>query len=248
MMRQKRIAIVTGAARGIGKAIATVLARNGALAVIADLDGDAADEVKKAIIARGGEAGAERVDISDVVAVTHLVAKVVEQFGSVDILVNNAGVLSTTQIGELTEDEWDRTMGINLKGAVFASQQVIEHMKPRGWGRIVNISSMAGRMGGLSTGCAYSASKAALIGVTMRLAREVAADGITVNAVAPGPTKTEMVLEFSREEREKLEQAAPMGKLIEPERLAESVAFLASDSAEFITGAVLDVNGGTFMG
>ena len=207
MMQQKRIAIVTGAARGIGKAIATALARNGALPVIADLDGVAAGEVKKEIIACGGEAGAERVDISDVGEVTQLVAKVVEQYGAVDILVNNAGVLSTTLIGELTEDEWDRTIGINLKGAVFASQQVIEHMKLRGWGRIVNISSMAGRMGGFSTGCAYSASKAALIGVTMRLAREVAADGITVNAVAPGPTKTEMVLEFSREEQEKLEQA-----------------------------------------
>ena len=243
-----RTAIVTGAARGIGKSIAIVLAKSGVLPVIADIDGDAAQKVQAEIEESGAAARSMKVDVSVVSELSHLVGTVVDEFGSIDILVNNAGILSTAQIGDLTEEEWDRTIDINLKSAVFASQQVIPYMMKSKWGRIINISSMAGRMGGLSTGCAYTASKAALIGVTMRLAREVAAHGITVNAVAPGPTKTEMVLEFAREDQEKLARAAPMGKLIEPERLAESVAFLASDAAEFITGAVLDVNGGTFMG
>jgi 3-oxoacyl-[acyl-carrier protein] reductase len=172
----------------------------------------------------------------------------VELYGSVDILVNNAGILSTTDIAHLTEEEWDRTLDINLKSAVFSTQAALKHMIPGGWGRIINISSMAGRMGGISTSCAYTASKAALIGVTMNIARKVAGYGITVNAVAPGTADTEMAQGFSEQERQNLERASLVGKLVDPDSIGETVAFLASDAAAFITGAVIDINGGMFMG
>jgi 3-oxoacyl-[acyl-carrier protein] reductase len=196
----------------------------------------------------GREAAALRADVSKVAQVQALVDEVHGRYGSVDILVNNAGVLSKASLEDLDEAEWDRVMGVNVKSAAFLMKHVVGYMKEKKWGRIVTVSSLAGRMGGYSTGCAYSTSKAALLGLSMCVARKVAPFGITVNAVAPGTTDTELAKGFSEEELANLKKSIPVGKLIKPEGIAEAVCFLASDSAEFITGAVLDVNGGMFMG
>ncbi len=245
---QSRIAVVTGSARGIGRAIALTFARRGIVPVVVDIDEGAARNVVGEIEDIGVKTICIAADVSDVAALSGVMAKVARQFGSVDILINNAGILSTTPIADLSESEWDRTMNINLKSAVFATQQALRYMVPQAWGRIINISSMAGRMGGISTGCAYTASKAAMIGLTMRIAREVAGNNITVNALAPGTANTEMVLGFTEEAREKLTQSIPTGRLVEPEHIAETVLFLASDAAGSITGAVIDINCGMFMG
>lgn len=243
-----RIAIVTGAGRGIGRAIALALARKDVFPVIVDIDFFAAGRVVDELALEGRKAAAFEADISKVDAIANLVEETYRRYGSVDILVNNAGVLSKAELEELDEAEWDRVMGINLKSAAFLMKHAVKHMKENKWGRIVTISSMAGRMGGFSTGCAYSTSKAALIGLSMCIARKVASFGITVNTVAPGTTETELVKGFSDKELANLTNLIPVGRLIKPEGIAEAVCFLASDSAEYITGAVLDVNGGAFMG
>lgn len=248
MEMKKRVAIVTGAARGIGRAIAVTFAEKGIVPVIADIDADAARHVVDEIRQKGIPAEFYKADVSIVEQISSMVDHAVKKFGRVDILVNNAGVLSKASVEELDEAEWDKVMNINVKSAVFASQQVLKHMKKQGWGRIINISSMAGRMGGFSTGCAYSASKAALIGLTMCIARKAIAGNITVNAVAPGTTESELIKGFTQEELRTLEKAIPAGRLGKPADIAETVAFLASDAAGFITGTVIDVNGGMFMG
>ncbi|MBT3274377.1 MAG: 3-oxoacyl-ACP reductase FabG, partial [Spirochaetales bacterium] len=241
---RSKVAVITGAASGIGKAVALTFARSGIIPIVVDINDSAAAEVLAEIESHGLTSKYYRVDVSQVEPICRMIDSVAEEFGSVDILVNNAGTLSTSSIADLDEAEWDRTMNINTKGAVFATKQALKYMIPQKWGRIINISSIAGRMGGYSAGCAYSASKSALIGMTMNIARKVGSDNITVNAVAPGTTKTDMVKGFTKEELEGLEKTLLMGKLINPENIADTVAFLASDAAEFITGAVIDINGG----
>lgn len=245
---ENRVAIVTGAARGIGRAIALALAEHGVIPVAVDIDADGAQRVVAEIAQMGVAAASYPVDVSNVEQVTAMVDDVARQYGHVDILVNNAGVLSTAAIEELDEAEWDRVMNINVKSAVFATQQVLKYMRRQGWGRIVNISSLAGRMGGISAGCAYSTSKAALLGMTMCIARQVAPHHITVNAIAPGTTESAILQGFTPEQVRKLAASVPVGRLGKPEDVARTVVFLASEAADFITGAVIDVNGGMFMG
>ncbi|MGI5877815.1 MAG: SDR family NAD(P)-dependent oxidoreductase [Christensenellales bacterium] len=247
-MGEQRVAIITGAARGIGRAIAQALSRQGAATVIADIDAEGARRVAQEIEGSGGRALAIPADVSIPAQVADMVREAADQLGRIDILVNNAGILSATSIEALREDEWDRVMAINVKSAVFASQQALPWMIRQGWGRIINISSLSGRMGGVSAGCAYSASKAALIGLTMSLARQTAGKGITVNAVAPGTTRSDIIRRFSAEQMERIMRSIPVGRLGEPEEIAALVAFLAQDTAGFITGAVIDINGGMFMG
>ncbi len=247
MNNESKIAIVTGGARGIGRAIALECASKGILPVIYDVDSEAAGKVVAEIESSGGDAGSYTVDISNVPHIASVVDATVERFGQIDILVNNAGVLSTTSILDLSENEWDRVMDINVKSAVFLSQQVLKYMIPQQRGRIITISSLAGRNGGISAGCAYSVSKAALLGFTKRVARRVAEYGITVNAIAPGTTETDMAKNFTDAELRHLISVIPIGRLIQPQEIAATVVFLASEEAQSITGAVIDVNGGMYM-
>ena len=195
----KRVALVTGSGRGIGRAIALALAGKGIVPAVVDIDKEAAEAVVTEIKAGGLDCDYFLCDVSLVADIKQCLADVQSRLGSVDILVNNAGILSTTSITELDEVEWQRVMDINLKSAVFATQAALKYMIPRKWGRIINVSSMAGRMGGFDTGCAYSVSKAGMIGLTMRVARRVAGEGITVNAIAPGPSNTDLVQGFTPE-------------------------------------------------
>lgn len=243
-----KVAIVTGAGQGIGRAIALSLSEKGANLVIADINGKTASEVVKEIEASGRKAISVQTDVSKVNDIKKLVEMAVQEFSTVDILVNNAGILHTTKVEDITEEEWDRIMGVNLKSMFFMSQQVLPYMKSQKSGRIINISSLAGRMGGYANGLAYSASKAGVIGLTMALARRIAEFDITVNAVAPGTVEGEMIKQISAKEREILKQTIPVKRLGKPENIADVVAFLASDASSFMTGAVIDVNGGIFMG
>lgn len=248
MILKDKVAIITGAGQGIGKAIAIEFAKEGAIPVIADINGQAAEDVEREIKSLGVKSLSIRVDVSSVSEIKLLVEKVVKQFGTVDILVNNAGILHSTLIEDITEQEWDKMMNINLKSVFFASQQVLPYMKKQRYGRIINISSLAGRMGGYASGVGYSASKAGIIGLTMGMARRVAEFNITVNAVAPGTTESEIIKQFSAEQQEALIQMIPLKRLGKTRNIADVVTFLASDRADFITGATIDVNGGMFMG
>lgn len=248
MLIQDKVAIVTGAGQGIGKAIVLTFAKEGGIVVIVDANAQTAREVELEVVAAGGRALSFALDVSDVGGLKVMVEHVVDQFGTVDILVNNAGILHSTKIEDITEHEWDRMMNVNLKSAFFASQQVLPHMKKQKQGRIINMASLAGRMGGYANGVAYSASKAGMIGLTMAIARRVAEFNITVNAVAPGTTESDIIKQFSSEQQESLRKLIPLQRLGKTQNIADVVAFLASDKAEFITGATIDINGGMFMG
>ena len=243
-----KVAIVTGAGQGIGRAISLSLAKKGAGLVIADINSETASKVAEVIRDTGGKAIAHKTDVSKVDEIKTLVNRTVQEFGTVDILVNNAGIFHTTPVEDITEEEWDRMMAINLKSVFFLSQQVLPFMKAKKSGRIISMSSLAGRMGGYANGVGYSASKAGIIGLTMALARRVAEFNITVNAVAPGTTESEIIKQISQEKLDAIKESIPLKRLGKPENIAEVVAFLASEEAEFITGAVIDVNGGMFMG
>lgn len=247
-MTEARVAIVTGAGQGIGKAIAMSFHKKGACLAIVDLNPDIAEKTASEINAAGGRAFAFQADVSRVDDIKKMVEAVIAAFGRIDILINNAGILHKTPIEDITEDEWDRIMAINLKSVFFVTQQALPYMKERGYGRIVNISSLAGRMGGYANGVAYSASKAGIIGLSRAFATRLAQFGITVNAVAPGTTETDLIKQLPKENIEMLKQSIPMKRLGKPENIADTVAFLASDEAEFITGAVIDINGGIYMG
>jgi len=243
-----KIAIVTGAGRGLGRAIAHRLAEEGVIPVIADIDPGTAQKVQGELASRSVKSIWVQVDVSDVAQVRSMVDRVIEEYGTIDILVNNAGIVHTTAIEDITEGEWDRLMAVNLKSVFFASQKVLPYMKRKRTGRIINISSSAGRMGGYGNGVGYAASKAGIIGLTMSFARKVAEFNITVNAVAPGTTETEMIQALSDDTKRMLKELIPMKRLGTPKNVADVVAFLASEGADFITGAVIDVNGGLFMG
>jgi 3-oxoacyl-[acyl-carrier protein] reductase len=243
-----KVAIVTGGGRGLGKAIAVRLAEEGAGIAVVDINEVTARSVQGELRDHGVKSLSCGADVSNVAEVKSMVLSVVRELGTVDILVNNAGIVHTTAIENITEEEWDRLIAVNLKSVFFASQQVLPYMKRKRYGRIVNISSSAGRMGGYGNGVAYAASKAGIIGLTMSFARKVAEHGVTVNAVAPGTTETEMIQALSEETKRMLKDLIPMKRLGTPKNVADAVAFLASDEADFITGAVIDVNGGLFMG
>lgn len=244
---EDRVAMVTGAGRGIGRAIAEVLAEQGAVVAVCDIDGESAEEVAQAIRERGGKAHAYRLDVRDFAAVKEVVARIVDTFGRIDILVNNAGILYPTRIGDLTPEEWNEVLEVNLTGVFHCSLAVFPIMKRQGDGRIVNISSSAGRSTSDLGGVHYTASKAGVLGLTRHFAKEGGPE-IRVNAVCPGLIKTPMSARYGTPERlEEVRRRLPLGRLGEPEEVAALVAFLASDNASYITGESVEIDGGELM-
>jgi len=241
-------AIVTGAGQGMGRAVAHALAERGARIVVNDLEATAAERTAGELRDRGAEAIALPANVTDRDAVRRMVASTIEHFGALHILVNNAGVLRPTAVIDIPEAEWDLVIDVNLKGTFLCSQAVLPAMREAGWGRIVNFSSTAGKNISTVGGAHYTAAKAGILGFTRHLAKEVAARGITVNAVCPGLIDTEMVRATIDDAKIRAyEQAFPISRLGQPEEVAELVAFLASDRASYITGASLDINGGDLM-
>jgi len=247
MAMTDRVAIVTGAATGIGKAAAEELASRGAHAVIADIDTKGGEAAAAEFRAKGLAASYLWLDIGKVDDIRRGVREAVERFSRIDILVNNAGLYSTVPIPEMSEAEWDRVVGVNLKGTFFLSKEVLAHMVGRRYGKIVNIASLAGKRGGVTSGVNYGASKAGVISLTKYLATYAAPYGINVNAVVPGFAETKMFRMNSPEKIEALLKTIPLGRVAKPEELAKVIAFLASDDASYVTGEIMDVNGGIHM-
>jgi len=247
MAMTDRVAIVTGAATGIGKAAAEELASRGAHAVIADIDTKGGEAAAAELRAKGLAASYLWLDIGKVDDIRRGVREAVERFSRIDILVNNAGLYSTVPIPEMSEAEWDRVVGVNLKGTFFLSKEVLVHMVGRRYGKIVNIASLAGKRGGVTSGVNYGASKAGVISLTKYLATYAAPYGINVNAVVPGFAETKMFRMNSPEKIEALLKTIPLGRVAKPEELAKVIAFLASDDASYVTGEIMDVNGGIHM-
>ncbi|HYH13527.1 MAG TPA: SDR family NAD(P)-dependent oxidoreductase [Thermomicrobiales bacterium] len=240
-----RTAIVTGAGQGMGAAIAHALAMRGARIVVNDLQAERAERVTAELTAAGATATAVPGNVIDAGDVQRIVQRALLEFGGVHILVNNAGVLRPTKVAEISEDEWDLVVDVNLKGTFLCSQAVLAPMKAAGWGRIVNLSSTAGKNISTVGGAHYTAAKAGILGFTRHLAKEVAADGITVNAVCPGLIDTEMVRATIDEERvDAYARSFPIARLGQPEEVAELIGFLASARAAYITGQVISINGG----
>jgi len=242
-----RVAIITGGSRGIGRAIAELLASRGADLVIADYQIDLANSTASEIAEQTGQKViAVEVDVSKLELAQRMSKVVVDEFGKIDILVNNAGITRDDLLMRMKEKDWDDVININLKGAWNCSKAVIRPMMKKRYGRIVNISSVSGQAGQAGQ-TNYSASKAGLIGFTKAMAREVATRGIAVNAVAPGFIPTALTNELPGELKDYIISATPMGRMGTPEEIAFAVAFLASDEASYITGQVLGVDGGMVM-
>lgn len=241
-----KVAVVTGAARGIGFAIAKRLAEEGARVAIADVDGDGAAQ---AAVRIGGAAMGVRLDVTETESIRAGIASVAERLGPIDVLVNNAGWDKVEPFVKSEEATWDKVIAINLKGPIACARAVLDSMIVRRSGKIISISSDAGRVGSAGE-AVYAGAKAGIIGFSKTLARELARSGINVNVVCPGPTNTPLFQEMSGGNEKlaaSLKHAIPLGRLGEPEDLAGAVAFLASDDASFVTGQTLSVSGGLTM-
>lgn len=242
-----KIAIVTGAARGLGKATAEVLASRGAHVIVNDRDLGPATEAAGAIVNKGGQATPLEFDVADVQQVSNAFRRLLDQFSRIDILVNNAGIGDFVSFPEITPDKWDRMLNIHLKGSFNCCQAVLPSMKERKYGKIVNVSSVAGKRGDFSGNAHYTAAKAGMIGLTKSLAGYAAPFGINVNAVAPGLVATNLTDEMSPEWKTTTIARIPAGRLGLPEEIGRAIAFLASDDASYIFGETLSVNGGSYM-
>ncbi len=243
---ETRIALVTGASRGIGQAIARRLATEGALVIAAARGLEALERLVAEITASGGQATALRMDVSDAASIAEGVKAALERHGGVDVLVNNAGVTEDALILRMSRESWDRVLATNLTGTFLLTQAIVKAMVRKRYGRIVNVSSVVGLMGNAGQ-ANYAASKAGLIGLTKTVARELASRNITCNAVAPGFIETEMTEKMTQEAREALSGQIPLGRLGSAEDVAEAVAFLASEGASYVTGQVLNVSGGLYI-
>lgn len=238
----RRVALVTGAARGIGKAIAEKLAAAGHHVIVTDLELEAAQQTAQAM-----GSTARRLDVSSYTETEALMAQTYAQHGRLDILVNNAGIIRRGNLFSVSEDDWDRVIAVNLKGAFNCAKHAAPYMIKGGWGRIVNIVSIAAKTGDITSAPGYGSSKAGVVNLTKTLARELASYGITANAVAPHAIETEMSAQWNEETRKRVISGIPLGRLGKPHEVAAAVAFLVSEEAGFITGATLDINGGALM-
>lgn len=244
-----KVALVTGAARGMGEAVAKKLAHKGALVYVTDINQSELDSVTQEIVKNGGLARGAFLDVTDYKQVSDLVNGIVREHGRIDILVNNAGILRRRpSISDIPEEEWDLVMDVNVKGVFNCSKAVLQKMKEQNYGKIVNISSTAGRSTSELGGAAYTASKAAVLGFSRHLAREAAPFNINVNAVCPGLIDTPMVGETTTpEELEKFISEIPMGRLGTSEEEANLVLFLVSDASSYINGATIDITGASLL-
>jgi 3-oxoacyl-[acyl-carrier protein] reductase len=247
MKLEGRVALITGASQGIGHACALALARQGASLAVAARNREKLDELVKEIETAGGKAAAFAIDVADEEQIKSGIKSAIARFGKIDILVNNAGITRDQLVMRMKRADWDSVLNTNLTSAYLCIQQVIPSMLKQRWGRIINITSVFGQMG--QAGQAnYAASKAGLIGLTMAMAREVASRNITCNAVAPGFIETSMTAALSEEFRQTAVKTIPLGRVGSPNDVASAVTFLASEEASYITGHVLNVNGGLLMG
>lgn len=246
MAEGSRVSLVTGAGSGIGRAIAEKLAREGERVVVNDLEEARAEEVVAGIEESGGEATSVPGDVSDPEDVGRMVERAREAFGPIEVLVNNAGYGQQKPFVELTVEDFDRMIGVHLRGTFLCTSAVLPGMLAAGRGVIVNVASQLGQIGGVELSH-YSAAKAGIIGLTKSLAREVSAQGVRVNAVAPGPINTELVLGLSEEWRRNKAAELPLGRFGEPWEVAETVAFLASEGAALYVGQTLGPNSGDVM-
>lgn len=242
-----QVAIVTGGARGIGRGIAMVLMAEGARVLVADFDGDAADQTVEELTAEGGEAIAVLADVTDPMDSTRMAAAAEDAWGRIDILAANAGIYPHIPLGEISPDDWDRVMSINVRGALFAIQACVPAMARRNYGRIVLTSSITGSIVGQPGYAHYGASKAAMLGLMRSAALEVAADGITINAILPGNIRTPGFDDLGPEHEAGMLAAIPMGVFGEPEDVGWAVRFLASPEAGYITGQTLIIDGGQVL-
>jgi 3-oxoacyl-[acyl-carrier protein] reductase len=240
-----KVAVVTGASRGIGRAISEMLARQGALVAMTDVLGDAATEAARDVVAAGGKAEGYTMDVTDAQSVQATIEKIIERHSRVDILVNNAGIVRDNVTLRLKREDWDLVLGVNLTGTFTCSQAVLRQMMRQRGGRIISISSVVGQMGNAGQSN-YAASKAGIIGFSKSLARELAVRGITVNVVAPGLIDTDMTRGLPENVRNEWASKVPLGRLGTAEDVASAVCFLATDEASYISGQVLAVNGAMY--
>jgi 3-oxoacyl-[acyl-carrier protein] reductase len=241
-----RTVLVTGAGNGIGRAIADRLAEDGDRLIINDLSPDAAEEVCGGIRSPGGEAVAAPGDVSNPEDVQRMVSRAEEAYGPPEVLVNNAGFLQQRRFVDLTPEDFDRMLAVHLRGTFLCTRAVLPQMLSRGHGIVINMASQLGQIGGVELSH-YSAAKAGIIGLTKSLAREVSAEGVRVNAVAPGPTNTDLVLGLSEQWRSAKAAELPLGRFAEPREVADTVAFLASEAASLYVGQTLGPNSGDVM-
>ena len=246
MELQNKVALITGGAQGIGKTISEELVQNGAHVVLGDVNLEGAQATAEAINNNGGSASAVKIDVSSPAEVKQVFDSILKDKKPIDIMINNAGITRDGLMVRMKEADWDRVLNINLKGTFLCSQQAAKQMMKQKSGVIVNIASIVGVMGNFGQ-ANYSASKAGVIGLTKTLAREVASRGIRVNAVAPGFIDTEMTRVLDESVRQSLIEQIPLAKLGLPEDVARCVAFLVSDRSSYITGQVINVNGGMLM-
>ena len=248
MTFENKVAVITGGGQGIGKRIAEKLAEKGASLVVCDQNADAVRQTGEAIAAEYGTQIIHRqTDVTDLEQIKALIDAAMEAYQKIDIFINNAGICETTPIEDITLEEWNRMMNVNLSGVFFCCQAVMPIMKQQRSGRILNMASIAGKAGGVAAGAHYSASKAGVICVTKVLAKALGSYGVTVNAIAPGPVDTTMIADFSEEARKIIIDQSPVGRVGTTDDIASGALYLVSDAARHVTGETLNINGGLLM-
>ena len=242
-----KVAIITGAAGSVGRAIACSFAKNGAKLVLVDLDQKTLDSFADEIANKDTETITFAIDVSKEEQVLHVVQSTIKRFNKIDILVNNAGICKKAPILDITVDEWDNVMAVNLRSVFMFSKEVFRQMKNRKYGKIINVASLAGKIGGILAGAHYSASKAGIICFTKTMAQQAAPYKINVNSICPGPIESKLSEMWGEEAKKDLANKIPFKTFAQPDDIAQTILFLASASAKYITGQSLDVNGGLFM-
>jgi 3-oxoacyl-[acyl-carrier protein] reductase len=247
MKFEGKVAVITGGASGIGRATAERLGRDGAIVVLADVHETAGRKAAEDLTAKKIRAEFQNTDVSQVDEIQALIAGTASRHGTIDILVNAAGIMQTTAVPELTPEQWDLVMAVNLKAAFFCAQQALKHMIAKKSGKIISIASAAGKTGGAVVGTHYSASKAGIICMTKSLAQYAAPYHVNVNCVCPGPIQTPMTDVWGPDVNREFAEKIPFKRFGTPEEVADAIAFLVSDRARYITGETMDVNGGLVM-